>query len=113
MAPILVLIGVATGALTGLTGASGMSVLISALLLAGVEVQRPSLGRRGATPGADRRKRRAERRRRRGRFGQGFAWGLFLGRRSEVSGGGLAVANQAGDVLERVGLIHQAAFRYG
>ncbi len=36
---ILLLIGLATGTLTGLTGASGMSILISALLLAGVEIR--------------------------------------------------------------------------
>jgi uncharacterized membrane protein YfcA len=36
---MLILIGLATGALTGLTGASGMSILISALLLAGVEIR--------------------------------------------------------------------------
>lgn len=36
---ILILIGLATGALTGLTGASGMSILISALLLAGIEIR--------------------------------------------------------------------------
>jgi len=35
---ILILIGLATGTLTGLTGASGMSILISALLLAGIEI---------------------------------------------------------------------------
>lgn len=36
---ILFMIGLATGTLTGLTGASGMSILISALLLAGVEIR--------------------------------------------------------------------------
>lgn len=36
---ILILIGLVTGLLTGLTGASGMSVLISALLLAGIEIR--------------------------------------------------------------------------
>jgi uncharacterized protein len=36
---VLVLIGLATGALTGLTGASGMSILISALLLAGIPIE--------------------------------------------------------------------------
>ncbi|HIF34430.1 MAG TPA: sulfite exporter TauE/SafE family protein [Planctomycetaceae bacterium] len=36
---LLVLIGAVTGALTGLTGASGMSVLISALLLVGLNIR--------------------------------------------------------------------------
>ena len=36
---ILIMIGLATGVLTGLTGASGMSILISALLLAGLEIR--------------------------------------------------------------------------
>lgn len=36
---LLILIGVATGVLTGLTGASGMSILISGLLLAGLEIR--------------------------------------------------------------------------
>ena len=38
-AATLVGIGVATGMLTGLTGASGMSVLISGLLLAGIDIR--------------------------------------------------------------------------
>lgn len=36
---ILILIGLATGLLTGLTGASGMSILITALLLTGIEIR--------------------------------------------------------------------------
>lgn len=36
---ILLVIGVATGVLTGLTGASGMSILISSLLLAGIDIR--------------------------------------------------------------------------
>lgn len=36
---ILIVIGLATGSLTGLTGASGMSILISMLLLAGIEIR--------------------------------------------------------------------------
>lgn len=36
---VLVVIGLATGVLTGLTGASGMSILISTLLLAGAEIR--------------------------------------------------------------------------
>jgi len=36
---LLIVIGLATGVLTGLTGASGMSILISALLLAGIEIR--------------------------------------------------------------------------
>ena len=36
---VLIMIGLATGTLTGLTGASGMSILISALLLAGIEIR--------------------------------------------------------------------------
>lgn len=36
---MLIVIGLATGVLTGLTGASGMSILISALLLAGIEIR--------------------------------------------------------------------------
>jgi hypothetical protein len=36
---ILIVIGLATGTLTGLTGASGMSILISSLLLAGIEIR--------------------------------------------------------------------------
>ncbi len=35
---VLIVIGLATGALTGLTGASGMSILISALLLVGIRI---------------------------------------------------------------------------
>ena len=35
----MILIGALTGVLTGLTGASGMSVLISGLLLAGLDVR--------------------------------------------------------------------------
>ena len=36
---ILTIVGLATGSLTGLTGASGMPILISALLLAGIEIR--------------------------------------------------------------------------
>ena len=36
---LLALIGAATGALTGLTGASGMSILVSGLLLTGMEIR--------------------------------------------------------------------------
>ncbi|MEK6233363.1 MAG: sulfite exporter TauE/SafE family protein, partial [Planctomycetales bacterium] len=36
---ILIVIGLATGTLTGLTGATGMSVLISGLLFAGIEIR--------------------------------------------------------------------------
>ena len=36
---LLVMIGLATGGLTGLTGASGMSILISALLMVGCEIR--------------------------------------------------------------------------
>lgn len=36
---VLLVIGLATGTLTGLTGASGMSILISALLLAGIDIR--------------------------------------------------------------------------
>jgi uncharacterized membrane protein YfcA len=36
---LLVGIGIATGSLTGLTGASGMSILISLLMLAGVDIR--------------------------------------------------------------------------
>lgn len=36
---VLLAIGLATGVLTGLTGASGMSILISALLLTGIEIR--------------------------------------------------------------------------
>ena len=36
---VLIAIGLVTGLLTGLTGASGMSVLISALLLIGMDVR--------------------------------------------------------------------------
>jgi len=39
MLGILIVIGLATGVLTGLTGASGMSILISALLLTGIEIR--------------------------------------------------------------------------
>ena len=36
---LLVMIGLATGGLTGLTGASGMSILISGLLMVGLEIR--------------------------------------------------------------------------
>ena len=36
---ILTIVGLVTGSLTGLTGASGMSILISTLLLAGIEIR--------------------------------------------------------------------------